>query len=153
MSVQVFSRPCSYAVRALAFLALQPAGTVVGMREIAEREGIPQAFLGKVFLPLCRDRLVKSRKGIGGGYELALRPEEISLLVIMRSIDGDPFKDCVLEKHECSAPRQCLMHPTWSRVREQWVAYLEQTTLAELVRQRSGDPVLISTKVPADQAL
>ncbi len=153
MSIQLFSRPCTYAVRALAFLATQPKGTIVGTREIAEKEGIPQAFLGKVLLLLCRERLVKSHRGIGGGYELAVPPHEISLLAIVRSIDGDPIKNCVLEDRECSASRQCLLHSTWSCVREQWVAYLERTPLAELVRQRAGDSEWNPSKIPAGRAL
>ena len=153
MSIQLFSRPCTYAVRALAFLATQPVGMVVGTREIAEREGIPQAFLGKVLLLLCRERLVKSHRGIGGGYALAVPPEEIRLLAIVRAIDGDPIKNCVLEDRECSARRPCLLHLTWSSLREQWVAYLERTTLAELVRQRPGESELNPNKIPAGRAL
>jgi Rrf2 family iron-sulfur cluster assembly transcriptional regulator len=134
MSLLTFSRPCSYAVRALTYLALQPVGKLSGAREIAESQGIPHAFLGKVLLPLCREHVLRSRKGISGGYELALPPQQINLLAIVRVIEGEPWKDCLLEDHECSKPRQCLLHSCWSPVRAMLLAYLERTTLADLVK-------------------
>ena len=88
MSILNFSRPCSYAIRALTYLALQPTGKLSGAREIAESEDIPHAFLGKVLLPLCREHLLRSRKGIAGGYELAQPAQEINLLAIVRVIEA-----------------------------------------------------------------
>jgi Rrf2 family protein len=123
----------------MAYLAAQPSGHPVGTREIAENEGIPHAFLGKVLLPFCRERLVRSRKGIGGGYELAAPPEQISLADIVRLVDGDPLKNCLVEDRECSATHPCLLHPSWKRLREQWIEYLERTTLAELAGLRETD--------------
>lgn len=134
MSTQLFSRPCAYAVRALTVLAAQPVGRWMSAREIAEKSDMPAAFLGKVLLPLCRERLVRSRKGIGGGYELAAVPEEINLLSIVRAVDGEPFRHCLLEDHACSESNRCLLHPTWVTLREQWIDYLQRTTLADLAR-------------------
>jgi len=105
-------------------------------REIAEKSDVPAAFLGKVFLPLCRERLVRSRKGIGGGYELAVAPEAINMLSIVRAVDGEPFHRCLLEDHTCSESNRCLLHPTWVTLREQWIDYLQRTTLADLARLR-----------------
>lgn len=134
MSTQLFSRPCAYAIRALAVLAAQPVGRLVSAREIAQKTDMPTAFLGKVFLPLCREGFVRSRKGIGGGYELAADPEEVSILSIVRAVDGEPFRHCLLEDHPCSESRHCLLHPSWVKLREQWVDYLGCTTLADLAR-------------------
>lgn len=147
MSTQLFSRPCAYAVRALAVLAAQPIGRLMSAREIAEKTDMPAAFLGKVFLPLCRERLVRSRKGIGGGYELVAAPEEINLLSIVRAVDGEPFRHCLLEDHPCSEANRCLLHPSWMVLREQWIDYLRRTTLAGLA-QLQAETVLDA--VPAE---
>src|SRR3989304_5998253 len=107
----MFSRPCSYAIRALTYLAMQPPGKLTGAREVSEHEGIPSSFLSKVLLQLRRGRLLRSYKGIGGGYELALPPDKISLLKIVRCIEGDvAFNACFLEDHECSVRGECALH-------------------------------------------
>jgi Rrf2 family iron-sulfur cluster assembly transcriptional regulator len=140
MSNLLFSRSSSHAIRALTYLAMQPLGKFSGTREISEREHIPRAFIPKVLLPLRRARLVRSSRGIRGGYDLAVPPEQISLLAVMSCIDGVPLNDCVLEDHPCSSPHECALHPCWSVVREQLLDYLERTTLADLVRFRQSGP-------------
>ena len=91
-------------------------GKLSGTREIADHEGLPQSFLGKVLLALRRDRFLRSQKGIRGGYELAMVPEQISLLAIVRSIDGEPLTECPLEDHQCSVPRSSReVVPRWGR--------------------------------------
>ncbi len=142
MSNSLFSRSSSHAIRALTYLAMQPLGKLSGTREISEREHIPRPFIPKVLLPLRRARLVLSSRGIRGGYELAVPPEQINLLAIVRCMNGAPLNDCVLEDHPCSSPHECVLHPCWGIVRELWLGYLERTTLADLVRfrqSRSGE--------------
>ena len=143
MSNSILSRPCSYAIRAMAHLAEQPLGRLSSNREICDQENIPPAFLGKVLLPLCRCRMLHSVRGIGGGYELAVPPDEIRLLAIVQAIDGSQLNDCVLEDHPCGNPRECLLHPMWSALREQFVNYLERTTVADLARMRMSTRVSI----------
>jgi len=57
----------------------------------------------------------------------------------MRCIDGEPLNDCLLEDHPCSSPHECVFHPCWNILREQLLSYLEQTTLADLVRFRQSE--------------
>ncbi|HTQ85124.1 MAG TPA: Rrf2 family transcriptional regulator [Candidatus Solibacter sp.] len=142
MSNSLLSKPCSYAIRAMTLLADQPPGRFSSAREICDQERIPQAFLGKVFLPLCRCRLLTSLRGIGGGYALAVPPEQIRLLAIVQAIDGAQLNQCILEDHPCGDPCNCLLHPAWAAAREQFVDFLKQTTLADLAQSRkpSGDP-------------
>jgi len=133
----LFSRPTSYAFRALTFLATQPPGKLSGTREISKTEGIPGSFLGKVLLQLRRGRLLCSFKGIGGGYELALPPDRINLLMIVHCVEGEmPFRQCVLEDQECTAHGECALHESWAGLRDQLTLFLEHMTLAELAQVR-----------------
>ncbi len=135
----LFSRPCSYAIRALTYLAKQPPGKLSGTREISEQESIPSPFLGKVLLQLRRSRLVRSYKGIGGGYELALPPDKISLLAVVLCFEGnEAFEQCVLEDRDCLQDGQCPLCDCWIGVRHQLVSCLRTKTLAEVVRQQEG---------------
>ena len=139
MATLLFSRACSYAIRALTYLAMQPAGKLSGTREISDHEGIPHSFLCKVLLQARRKRLLRSHKGIGGGYELALPAQKISLRMIIHSFDEDvAFDECLLENRSCLERGQCPLHEPWRAIREQLVDFLERNTLAELVRQRQA---------------
>lgn len=140
MSSALISRSSSHAIQALTYLAMQPFGKLCGTWEISESEHIPRPSIPKVLLSLRRARLVRSLRGIRGGYSLAVPPEQISVLAIMRCVDGVPLNDCLLEDRPCSSPQKCALHPCWSAMREQLLDYLECTTLADLVRFRQSGP-------------
>jgi len=140
MSMLMLSRPCSYAIRALTYLAAQPPGKLSGAKEISEHEDIPPSFLSKVLLQLRRGRLVRSYKGIGGGYELGQPPDKVSLLAIVICMEGEAeFKRCILEDHDCAAQGECLLHGLWGRFRDELQHFLERNTLADLVRKNENE--------------
>ena len=58
------------------------------MRDIAERTGLPQPYLEQILLALKGAGLVRSKRGVGGGYVLARPPEEITLSQIVSAVDG-----------------------------------------------------------------
>ncbi|MFB3922662.1 MAG: Rrf2 family transcriptional regulator [Terriglobia bacterium] len=133
----IFSRATSYAIRALTYLATQPPGKLTGVREISDHVRIPSPYLSKVLLELRRGRLLRSYKGIGGGYELAQPPNKICLFNVIECIDGTPFGTCILEDRECSAGHTCAMHDSWDPVRTQLLRFLQAITLEQLVEQLS----------------
>ncbi len=139
------SRPCLYAIRALAFLASQPPGKLSGLHDIAKQENIPEAFLGKILQQLRRARLVRSYRGTGGGYELGLSPERITLLTVVRCIDGqDVLQNCVFEDRDCRPERRCPLHDSWLPVRRRLLDFFEHNTLAKLVESRRRESGLRS---------
>jgi len=131
----MFSRSAEYAIRAMTFLALQPAGKLTGAREIAQAENIPMQFLWKILQNLARRKLVRSFKGVRGGYELARPGARISVEDVVRAADESSIaQGCVLGLASCSEQTPCPLHHTWKVIREQIVHMLEQTTIAELAR-------------------
>lgn len=131
----VFSRATEYAIRAMTFLAGQPPGKLTGAREISQAEHIPMPFLWKILQILARRRLVRSFKGLRGGYELAQPAEKINLLAVVSATDGEELTDrCVLGLPECSEKDPCPLHETWKGVRGQLTAMLEETTVQDLSR-------------------
>ena len=131
----VFSKSTEYAVRAMTFLAMQPAGKLAGAKAIAEAENIPMPFLWKILHNLARHRLIRSFKGIHGGYELARPSQEVTLHSVLMATDGQDFsRGCVLGLATCSEENACPLHDTWKQIRAQMTAMLEQNTLADLAR-------------------
>jgi Rrf2 family iron-sulfur cluster assembly transcriptional regulator len=152
----MLSRPSTYAIRALTYLAIQPPGRLCGSREIADHEQIPNSYVCKILLELRRKRLLRSYKGIGGGYELALPADKISLLMVVRSMEGElALTECILEDRECSTHGQCSLHESWSDLRNQLLHFLETQTVADLARTkmtRSGELSVGQAKARPDQA-
>ena len=77
-----------YAARALLSLALHSETSPTSVREIAERTVLPQPYLEQILLALKGAGLVRSKRGVGGGYVLARDPEDIKLSEIIRAVDG-----------------------------------------------------------------
>jgi Rrf2 family iron-sulfur cluster assembly transcriptional regulator len=146
----ILSRPSSYAIRALAYLAMQPPGKLSGVREISDHVHIPGPYLSKILLQLRRGRLLRSYKGIGGGYELAQPPHNISLFNVIQCIEGNPFGYCILEDRECALGHECAMHESWGPVRNQLLNFLQAITLEQLVEQRRV-PVPPAAAVQAEE--
>jgi Rrf2 family protein len=131
----VFTRTSEYALRAMTFLAMQPAGKRTGAREISQAESVPIPFLWKILQNLARRRLIRSFKGIRGGYELARPSDRITLHEVVFATDGMDFSNqCVLGLPQCGEENSCPLHDTWKRIRADMTAMLERNTLADLAR-------------------
>ena len=127
----------------MVFLAALPPGSLAGAREIAEAEQIPMAFLWKILQNLEKRKLIRSFKGLRGGYELAQPAKKLTLKMIVEATDSsDRIGDCVLGLPNCSEENACPLHETWKGLRSNMTAMLEQNSLADLAnsaRQRRSD--------------
>jgi Rrf2 family protein len=113
---------------------------VVQIREIARRETIPAKFLEGNLLELKHAGIVRSRRGIDGGYELARDPGEIMLGQVMRVLDGPlaPLGSAAeLNELMKSDPRQAGFYSVLIGVRDAAAAILDRTTLADVVARNS----------------
>ena len=79
-----------YAVRALAELARSGGAGPVPIGELARRRDIPVQFLEQLFAALRRAGILKSQRGVKGGYSFAREPADITILEIVELLDG-PF--------------------------------------------------------------
>jgi Rrf2 family protein len=140
----IFSKATGYGIRALAYLAKHPESGLCGLQEIAEHEHIPPVYLRKVLGELRRHRLLRSLKGIHGGYELARPAETITLWEVFRVLEPDPYLDaCILGRGQCDPEASCALHEDWQKVRSGLVGLMQTKTIAEIAasvstRQRAG---------------
>ena len=127
------TRAGEYAIRCVLYLAMHKDRQIIGRREIAEAMDVPAQFLGKVAQQLARSGIISIRQGSQGGYELAKRPEDITLLAVIEAIDGEIFlNDCMQRPGSCDRQAICSVHQVWDTARRQLRATLGGTTLAEL---------------------
>lgn len=137
---RLYSKGCEYAIRAL--LCVVPKGEVRRFQaaEICRRVGIPEPYTRKVFQALVRGGFLRASRGPGGGYELTRDPGAITLLEVIRAVDGEEtFDHCVMGLPQCGSEHPCPLHPVWSGAKEQLLEQLAQQTLEDLSDMRHCD--------------
>lgn len=131
-----------YASRALLSLALHGGGTTpTSVRDIAIRTGLPQPYLEQILLALKGAGIVKSKRGVGGGYILAAPAEEITLSQIVSAVDGPIVAGDFGEPHKdgaCEHEGQCALLAVWADMSTHMRAYLDSFTLAKMVERAKG---------------
>jgi len=131
-----------YACRALLSLTLHAEHTPTSVRDIAERTGLPQPYLEQILLALKGAGLVRSKRGVGGGYELAHDPASITLAQVVSAVDGPIAVGDFGAPHEngaCDHEGQCVLLAVWADVGAQMRRLLSASTLADVARIAQGD--------------
>ena len=121
-----------YAITALGHVAAVGERPLL-IKEIAAATGLPHPYLAKIIHTLARRGLVVTRRGVGGGVHLARPAAEVTLYDIAEALD-DPLLDerCMLGAAVCSDERACPAHEFWSQHREAQIAFLRESTLADV---------------------
>ena len=138
-----------YGIRALIHLA-EHEGARVKAADIGAAMDIPIGFLQQVLQELQRNRLVSSRPGPSGGYQLARAPEDITILEIVETLEGPiETSECALRGGPCHWEQVCALHWVWSSARAALSSSLRAATLA---RVAADDQALAegTRPVPAD---
>lgn len=82
----MFSQTAEYALRAVVWLGSRPDGSVTS-QEIADAAQIPPRYASKVLQALGRAGLVRSQRGLHGGFWLARQPEDLSILDVISTVE------------------------------------------------------------------
>jgi Rrf2 family protein len=131
------SKKAEYGLRALIYAARFPEGTTFQIKDLAEKNRIPKKFLELILLELKNVGILRSRRGVGGGYLLERRPEMIRSTEIIRAIDGPVMQ--VGEPKEKGEPGKEDVSPAVSRLvketSEAIESVLDRWTLADLARE------------------
>jgi len=135
-----FTRESEYGLNALMFLARQPAGSVLPLCDIARASGLPENFLAKTFQKFAHHGVVRSFRGARRGYSLAQEAHALRLRDLIEAVEGPRvFERCIFWSNHCDGDNPCPLHDGWSRLKPELVAFLERTTLGDLVaRDEAG---------------
>jgi len=116
-------------------LAMHDDGSPTSVRDIADRTVLPQPYLEQILLALKGAGLVRSKRGVGGGYVLARDPKEITLAEIVSAVDGPIEVGDFGRPHQngaCDHEGQCVLLAVWADVGEHMRRLLEGRTLADI---------------------
>lgn len=83
--------------------------------ELAKATDVSGHFLSKVLQQLVRSRLIRSQRGAGGGYVLAIPAERVSLLNILEAVEGPVrLNQCIEDGPSCYRKSWCPAHLVWA---------------------------------------
>ncbi|HEU4401894.1 MAG TPA: Rrf2 family transcriptional regulator [Candidatus Polarisedimenticolia bacterium] len=137
------NQTAQYALRAMLHLAALPKGSPARARDLSRATGIPPAYLSKIMRRLVTGGLLRARKGHGGGFALARRPESIRLRDVLGAVGGELERDlCIFGNGRCDASAPCPLHHSWSELNDAFHSWARRTTLADMktgrLRRRAG---------------
>lgn len=130
----MYSRSSQYAIRALRYLSNQDKGRLYPLEMIAGAEKIPQHFLGKIMQRLVKKRIVRSVKGINGGFSMRIPAEKITLYMIVDAIDDYSLAldECIFGHDICSDQTKCPLHESWKEIKQAQIGFLQRITVAQI---------------------
>jgi Rrf2 family protein len=129
----LLSKSCIYGIRASIYIASVEGNQFISIKQVAEELDISFHFLTKILQTLTQDGIMNSYRGPNGGIMLARSAKDISLIEIVRSIDGNEiFTDCFLGLPHCGNPIPCPVHEQWATIRTDIAKVLSSTTLFDL---------------------
>ncbi len=145
------SRKAEYALRALTAMARKPATATSQIEELAAAEHIPVKFLEQILLTLRRAGILRSRRGVGGGYQLDQPASRITFAEILTAIDGpvQPMSCTPAEPGktprpvcDCGTPGGCGAGRLFTDLQNQIHAFLSSQTLADAIARETPAPAM-----------
>ena len=135
----MMSKKCKYALKALVQLGRNYQKGNLVTDEIARSANIPKKFLELILLDLKRNGYVQSKQGLGGGYHLVQRPNQITMADVYRLFDGAiALQPCVSYNFrarcdDCPNEETCNLKGAFALIREQTFQIMSKITLATLL--------------------
>lgn len=131
----MISQTAEYALRAVVYLGKHP-GTAFTADQLAKATQVPAPYLSKVLQPLIKARLVQSQRGLGGGFSLEKKPEEITILQVVNAVDPiERIEVCPLDLEEHSG-NLCPLHKRLDDAVGLIEEAFSKTTISELLQSQ-----------------
>lgn len=138
------SRKAEYAMRALLAMARSPEISTFSIQDIASSERIPLKFLEQILLVLKNGGLLRSKRGVGGGYQFQKTPLRITLGEVIQLIDG-PFEPIPCASAavsggscECGIVGGCGLGQVFGGLRSTVNDWLQNMTLGDVLEKEKA---------------
>ena len=131
----VLSREADYAVRLVVHMATARERRFQG-KELAAAEHVAESFVFKILQQLVKQRLVRSFRGIRGGYQLAVDPARLTLYQLVETLEGSfGLNLCVVPGVGCEVQSCCAVHEVWALAQKRVRTVLEGVTIEDMARR------------------
>jgi Rrf2 family protein len=132
----MFSKTCEYGIKATLYVASNSVeGKRVSLKNIIAEIETPEAFTAKILQQLTRAKIIKSNRGLNGGFSIPIEElKTIKLSQIVHVLDGDStYTGCGLGLSKCDSERPCPLHDKFIDIRTGLKEMLETTNLLDLI--------------------
>ena len=122
-----------YGLRVMVDLAIYGKDHYVSLNDISLRQEISVKYLEQIMRLLTGNKLIKSTRGINGGYKLREDPSKITTLMVLEALEGDltPL-ECINDRELCSRCGVCYTHSFWKDFDDHMRSYLNGITIADI---------------------
>lgn len=130
-----------YALRLMLDLALNDTKEPVKLKDIAARQEISEKYLEQIISTFNKADYVNSIRGAKGGYVLAKEPQEYTVGMILRLIEGSLSPvDCLGKSENCNRSAKCVTQKVWQKIDDAINNVVDNITLQDLVEwHQEGD--------------
>ena len=123
-----------YGLRILMDLALHQSEKPRLIRDIAKSQQISEKYISRLVIALRKAGMIRSVRGVNGGFHLAMKPEDITLLDVIEVMEGPlSIVDCVSAPKTCVHSINCAPREIWCKLNEDIRALMSGTTLADIL--------------------
>lgn len=121
-------RETDYAVRTVLHLACVGTGVPVRVRDVAAQRHLPLSFVRRIVARLRAEGILQTTRGMGGGIRLSRPASEISMLDVVRAMEGSvALNPCVVSDHTCPLQAGCPANRAWCEATSILESYLAGT--------------------------
>ena len=137
-----------YGMRLVMSLAVD--GGQLSIRELADREGLPEPTVAKVIARLRKAGVVDAERGRNGGYQLSASPEDLTLARVVEAFDETMFDSEFCDRMTpgsgpCARADRCTLRPVWRSLSDVVASFLDGITVADVLRRSEPSPIPITT--------
>ena len=132
-----------YGLRALIDLAINIDSEAVSIKAISERQNISERYLEQIFSLLRKSGIILGRKGAQGGYVLGKNINELTILEILKVLEGDSIFIDINDKEE-NEVEEFINKNLWREINSKIENYFSSITLEDLVDEyrKSKDNII-----------
>ncbi|MGB7604163.1 MAG: Rrf2 family transcriptional regulator [Lutisporaceae bacterium] len=131
----ILSTKGRYGVKMMFELAKKYGGGTMSLKDIAKNLALSETYLEQLISHLKKAGLVNSVRGAQGGYELSRAPADITIGVIIRTLEGPLApSDCLLDDEpECGRAGYCVTRPIWEKIMDSINNVIDSITLQDMI--------------------
>ena len=134
-----FTKAEAYGIFGVIYLADQPAGKVTPLSEISEAQDVPEKFLAKIFQSISKSGVIRSHRGVKGGFSLAKPADQITFREIVEIIHGPYFLAKCFNVEEFCDREDCSVKLLLEKAQVALMEIFEKYTVADLLKwQKQG---------------
>ncbi len=133
----MLSQTSIHLIRAFTYLATVSEEQYVGAATIAREIDAPQNYLGKVLQQFVLAGMLESQRGSGGGVRLVRSAEALTLFNIVDPVEHLSSQPRCFMGQLCCGPQPCEHHAAWEGLHNQYVQFLKNLTIMDLVKNNS----------------